>query len=86
MPSITFKSLSEENRLELETVTFLRSYTCQVRELKEASVAFFSVITTVYVLTTGPFHFIMFIAAVFKTKNNKEGPFWNRMSESRADL
>jgi hypothetical protein len=74
LPSITFEPLSEQNRLELTNRTLLRSYTCQVRQQKEPFTAFFSVITTVYVFTTGPFHLIMFIATFFKTRNNKEGP------------
>jgi hypothetical protein len=52
-------------------------------EAKEPFVAFFSVITTVYVFTAGPFHFIVFVAGYLKTRNNKEG---RRMTESLADL
>jgi hypothetical protein len=83
VPPISFEPLSDQNQFRVEPTTFLRSYTCQVMEAKEPFVAFFSVITTVYVFTAGPFHFIVFVAGYLKTRNNKEG---RRMTESLADL
>ena len=83
VPPISFEPLSDQNQFRVEPTTFLRSYTCQVMEAKEPFVAFFSVITTVYVFTAGPFHFIVFVAGYLKTRNNKEG---GRMTESLADL
>lgn len=73
LPSFRFDPLTEENKLNVATTTIVHSYTCQVRQLKEPVTAFFAVITTIYVFTTGPFHLIIFIATLFKTRRNEQG-------------
>ena len=73
LPSVQFDPLTEENKLNAAPTTIVHSYTCQVRQLKEPVTAFFAVLTTIYVFTTGPFHLIIFIAAWFKTRRNEQG-------------
>ena len=73
LPSPEFAPLDDGNRLQPTNTTFRRSYSCQVRQQKPPFTAFFSVITTIYVFTQGPFSLVIFFAKYFKTRNNNEG-------------
>lgn len=75
-PSLSFARLSDTNTLEPlmpRPTTFLRSYTCQVRQRKDNFTAIFAMLTTIYVFTAGPFHFFIFVASFCRTRNNPEG-------------
>jgi hypothetical protein len=73
LPSLQFAPLNAENKLQPTNVTFMMTYNCQLRQMKDPFTAFFSVITTVYVFTTAPFRLVIFIATYFKTRKSDQG-------------
>jgi len=66
-------ALDDVNKLQPSNRTFLRTYVCQIRQWKDPFGAFFAVITSVYVFTTGPFNAIILIARYFETRNKDQG-------------
>ena len=57
--------LSDNNSLQLYTMTFVRSYICQIRDWKHPIEAFISVAVTIYVFVTGFYTFIKFFVGLY---------------------
>jgi len=67
-PSPKFAPLAEGNVLQPAETTFILSYNCQLRQLKAPIVAMFSVVTTVFVFTSGPYAIVILVAGYFQKK------------------
>jgi hypothetical protein len=59
-----FTSISSENRLQPRIVTFVRSYTCQVRQWKSVFEATISIIQSIYVLSMTPFTIVVSLSSI----------------------
>jgi len=65
-PSPEFAPFGPGNLLQLEETTFIKSYICQVRKLKEPVVAIFAIVTSAVVFITWPYAVVVWVAAWYR--------------------
>jgi len=67
-----FTSISHENQLKPRIVTFVRSYTCQVRRWKSILEAAVSIGESIYVLNVAAFAIFIFFASIFQNRRDRD--------------
>jgi hypothetical protein len=66
-----FLSISSKNQLQPRIVTFVRSYTCQVRQWKSVVEAVISVAASIYVFTVTPFTILVILASIVEKRRHR---------------
>jgi len=67
------QSLNDTQPFSPGIATFVRSYSCNIRQWKDPFGLIFSVVTTIWVFTTGPISVILLIATWFETRDSPFG-------------
>ena len=83
--SPTLAELNDMNRLNPVTATFIRSYSCRVRQGKSFYVAFFAVATTVYAFVSAPHTAVIWVATWVETRDPKKQEARSKLEEERDE-
>ena len=87
VPIAHFTPLNETNRIHPTTTTFLRTYTCNIRELKAPLPAIVSLVVSEYAFIKGGYGLFIFLAAWYEKKKYRGRMLPpTRSSESRECL
>jgi hypothetical protein len=79
-PDPEFAPVDEVNRLQQTGATFLRSYTCTIRQLKNKVGLIFSVWAVVYALVGGGYKVVMLIVGTFlKREEDSKSPVLTKL-------
>ena len=70
-PIASFAPLNETNRIHPTPTTFLRTYTCKVRELKAPLPAIVSIVVSDYAFIKGGYSLFIFLAAWYEKRKHR---------------
>ena len=74
LPLPEFAPLDDRNYLQPQSTTFIRSYSCELRQPKAPFTAIADIVPPVYVFVTGLLSLIIFFAAIAERKRTPTSP------------